>query len=140
MSVADHRSAAAREAASHYLGRLDELPGISAADLEAGLAAGRIVLLDVRPLTEYAAGHIPGAHHINPHRLAESLDEVLPQLRDQPSGTQIVAYCRGPYCAFAPQALRALTAHGIPGLLLADGLHTWKYSGRPVTHSNTDVA
>lgn len=142
MAVADHRSASAREAAHRYLGNLDELCSITAAELEAGLTDGTIVLLDVRPHEEYAAGHIDGARHLDAHRLTQSIQELLPDLRNWSGArVEIVAYCRGPYCAFAPQALRALGEHGITGRLLPDGVIGWGISGRPVagrweTHRN----
>ena len=132
MAVAEHRSASAREAAARYLGDTDQLRTITAAELETGLADGSILLLDVRPFDEYAAGHIGGARHVDATRLAESVQELLPTLDAQPTTAQIVAYCRGPYCAFAPQALRALSRHGHSGALLPDGTSGWARSGRPV--------
>ncbi len=132
MAVAEHRSASAREAAAHYLGDTYELRTVTAAELEAGLADGSIVLLDVRPFHEYAAGHIGGARHVDATRLAESVEELLPALDAPLTDPQIVAYCRGPYCAFAPQALRALSRHGHSGALLPDGAAGWARSGRPV--------
>ena len=136
MGVAEHRSAAAREAAARYLGETDEFRTITAPELEAGLADGSVVLLDVRPFDEYAAGHIGGARHVDATRLTESVEELLPTLKTRPPDAQIVAYCRGPYCAFAPQALRTLSRHGHRGALLSDGAAGWARSGRPLDHQS----
>ena len=140
MAVAEHRSASAREAATRYLGDTDQLRTVTAAELEAGLADGSIVLLDVRPFDEYAAGHIGGAHHVDATRLTESVEELLPALNARPANAQIVAYCRGPYCAFAPQALRTLSRHGHSGALLPDGASGWERSGRPVDQLSSVAA
>jgi len=94
------------------------------------------VLLDVRPFDEYAAGHIGGARHVDATRLTESVEELLPTLKTRPPDAQIVAYCRGPYCAFAPQALRTLSRHGHRGALLSDGAAGWARSGRPLDHQS----
>jgi rhodanese-related sulfurtransferase len=95
------------------------------------------VLLDVRPFDEYAAGHIGGARHVDATRLTDSVEELLPTLKTRPTGAQIVAYCRGPYCAFAPQALRTLSRHGHRGALLPDGAAGWARSGRPLDHQSS---
>lgn len=132
MAAADQRSAAARDAAARYLGDLDGVRSITATELEEGLADGSIVLLDVRPGIEFRAGHIDGARHVDVAHLSQDLQDLLPLLRDRPASTRIVAYCRGPYCAYAPEALRLLEAAGVSGRLLPDGLAGWRASGRPV--------
>ncbi len=79
----------------------------------------------MRPAEEFAAGHIPGAASIPLAELAERLDEL-------PRDVEIVAYCRGPYCVFAPQALTILRANGFRARRLADGLPEWRLAGLPV--------
>ncbi|HJT03608.1 MAG TPA: metalloregulator ArsR/SmtB family transcription factor [Pseudonocardiaceae bacterium] len=86
---------------------------------------GQVIVLDVRPATEYAAGHIPGAVSIPIDELPERLAELPPDL-------DIVAYCRGPYCVFAHDAVRVLTAHGRHARRLADGMLEWRLAGHPI--------
>jgi rhodanese-related sulfurtransferase/DNA-binding transcriptional ArsR family regulator len=86
---------------------------------------GEVTVLDVRPLAEYEAGHIPGAVSV-PLKELEKLLERLP--RDQ----EIVAYCRGPYCLFAVEAVELLRAHGYRAERLDDSLSDWRARGLPV--------
>lgn len=98
---------------------------VSRAELAARLAEGSVTVLDVRPHDEYAAGHIPGASHVT---LAE-IDTMIPRLAPE---TEIVAYCRGPYCVYAHQAVAALRRHGLAARRLDGGLPEWRAEGRPV--------
>ena len=111
--------------ASDYLGDRDELEAISREELRARLDAGEVVVVDVRPEVEYEAGHIPGAISVPPDQLEELLG-ALPQDRD------IVAYCRGPYCVYADDAVRQLRARGRSAVRLRDGLPEWRRAGAPV--------
>src|SRR5206468_3558153 len=90
-------------AARDYLG--EDVDTIGREDLLARLARGEVVLVDVRPEQEYAAGHIEGARSI-------PLEELERRLAELPPDTEIVAYCRGPFCAYAHQAVRRLSAEG----------------------------
>ena len=104
----------------------EEMPEpVSRADLAARLAAGSVTVLDVRPADEYAAGHIPGALNAT---LAE-LEQILPTLA---TDTEIVAYCRGPYCVYAYQAVAALRQFGIQARRMDGGLPEWREDGRAV--------
>lgn len=98
---------------------------VSREDLAARLAEGSVTVLDVRPADEYAAGHIPGALNAT---LAE-LERIAPTL--DPSA-EIVAYCRGPYCVYAHQAVAVLRQHGFNARRLEGGLPEWREDGRPV--------
>lgn len=98
---------------------------VSRADLAARLAEGSVTVLDVRPADEYAAGHIPGALNAT---LAQ-LEQILPTLAPD---AEIVAYCRGPYCVYAHQAVAALRKHGFNARRLEGGLPEWREDGRPV--------
>lgn len=101
---------------------------VSRTELVELLGSGRVVLLDVRPTEEYAAGHIPGSRSLPFGHLAnghESLGEL-------PDGSEIVAYCRGAYCVLAHDAVRLLTSHGHPARRLEDGLLEWRAEGLPV--------
>lgn len=98
---------------------------VSRADLAARIAEGSVTVLDVRPADEYAAGHIPGALNAS---LTE-LDQILPTLAPD---AEIVAYCRGPYCIYAHQAVAALRKLGINARRLEGGLPEWREDGRDV--------
>ncbi len=111
--------------ADAYLGDRRSIATISREALQARLGRDDTLLIDVRPLVEYEAGHIPGAIPVPPDRL----DELLETL---PTDREIVAYCRGPYCVYADQAVRHLTARGRRALRLEDGFPEWRRRGGPV--------
>src|SRR5207245_5502656 len=90
-------------AAREYLG--DEVQVIGREELRERLARGDAILIDVRPREEYNAGHIEGARSI-------PIEELEKRLAELPADREIVAYCRGPFCAFAHQAVRQLTQAG----------------------------
>lgn len=94
-------------------------------DLAARLAEGSVTVLDVRPSDEYEAGHIPGAFNIE-------LDKLESLVSDLDSDKEILAYCRGPYCIYAHQAVAALRKHGLNARRLEGGLPEWREDGRPV--------
>ncbi|HUZ38890.1 MAG TPA: metalloregulator ArsR/SmtB family transcription factor, partial [Streptosporangiaceae bacterium] len=89
------------------------------------LGAGDVTVLDVRPAAEFAAGHIPGAISI-------PIDQLAQRLAELPAGAEIVAYCRGPYCVFAHDAVRLLRADRRPARRLIGGLPEWRLAGLPV--------
>ena len=84
-----------------------------------------MILLDVRPGEEYRAGHLPQARSIPVSELETRLSEV-------PREQEIVAYCRGPYCVFADEAVTILQAHGYQARRLAEGVLEWRMFGFPV--------
>ena len=98
---------------------------VSRDDLAARLAEGSVTVLDMRPADEYATAHIPGAQNAT---LAE-LARILPTLDPD---TEIVAYCRGPYCIYAHQAVAALRKHGLNARRMEGGLPEWRQDGRQV--------
>lgn len=104
-----------------YLGP-DDAEAVDTEELLRRLAAGDVVVLDVRPEPEYAAGHLPGAVHI-------PLDELADRLSELPPGRDVVAYCRGQYCVLAHDAVRELTAHGVSARRAVDGALEWRLSG-----------
>jgi rhodanese-related sulfurtransferase len=110
------------ELAAAYLGDRAELATITREELLARIGQGDLVLIDVRPDAEYAAGHIPGAISTPPDRLEVALDEL-------PDEGDVVAYCRGPYCVYADDAVRELQARGRRALRLEEGLPEWRRSG-----------
>ncbi|ASR37212.1 ArsR family transcriptional regulator [Prauserella marina] len=113
--------AAARAA---HLGTTDA-EHVSRDDLLRRAERGEVVVLDVRPREEYAAGHIPGAVSI-------PVEELEGRLADIPADQEIVAYCRGSYCVLAYDAVRLLRAHGRTASLLADGMLEWQLAELPI--------
>jgi rhodanese-related sulfurtransferase/predicted transcriptional regulator len=112
-------------ATREYLG--DEVEAIDRDELVARMARGDVVLVDVRPEEEYAAGHIDGARSI-------PIDELERRLSELPRGREVVAYCRGPFCAYAHQAVRQLQAAGRKARRLEDGWPEWRLAGQTDTH------
>ncbi len=113
------------ELARAYLGDRSELDTISRDELAARLRAGDVIVLDVRPPAEYRTGHIPGALSVP----ITALDQRLAEL---PTNTQIVAYCRGPYCVYADDAVRLLRHHGYRAARLDDGFPEWSHAQLPI--------
>ena len=113
------RLAETERAARGYLGDVAALEPVSREELARRIQAGDVLVLDVRPAAEYAAGHITGAVGI-PH------DELSARLSELPGGTEIVAYCRGRYCVMAPEAVRFLRQHRYAARPLEGGLPEWR--------------
>ncbi len=111
--------------AEAYVGDRGALRTVDRRELAGLVAAGEVVVLDVRPPTEYAAGHIPGARSVPP-------DEVQRHLGGLPTDAEIVAYCRGPFCVYADEAVRELSRHGHRARRLEDGFPEWRRAGLPV--------
>jgi rhodanese-related sulfurtransferase len=84
-----------------------------------------MMVLDVRPEHEFLAGHIVGAHSV-------PLAELRRHLRTLPKGTEVVAYCRGPYCVYADEAVRELQRRGFTARRLEDGYPEWQRAGLAV--------
>lgn len=113
------------ELASSYLGDRSTLEQVGRAELAERIAAGDVVVVDVRPAAEYAAGHIASARSIPIDRLADSIKHL-------PAGVEVVAYCRGPYCVFADDAVRLLRRRGRRARRLEDGFPEWQQASLPV--------
>lgn len=108
-----------------YVESSDTLEPIDAAELRRRLRAGDITLIDVRPDAEYRAGHIAGA-------LSVPLQALQRRLRTLPKARPVVAYCRGPYCVLAVEAVARLRKHGYAAHRFVDGFPGWKADGHPV--------
>jgi rhodanese-related sulfurtransferase/DNA-binding HxlR family transcriptional regulator len=126
--VAVRHVAEVNQLADEYLGERHGVEPVSAAELRQRLARGDVVVLDVRPEPEYRAGHIPGAQSVPLAALA-SLASSLPRRRP------IVAYCRGPYCVYADDAVRLLQGRGLNARRLDVGFPEWRRAGLPVETS-----
>ena len=111
--------------AGAYLGPVDDLQMLGRTELLQRLDAGAITLLDVRPAAEYRAGHIPGARSVPIAALGDTLKGLA-------IDAEVVTYCRGPYCVFAPAAVRVLRRAGFRALRLEDGFPEWRRAGLPV--------
>lgn len=109
-----------------YLGDRQELKEIDRDELARRLADGDVIVIDVRPREEYEAGHIAGARSI-------PVDSLMQELSELPDDLEVVAYCRGPYCVYADDAVRQLSAHGRRARRLEDGFPQWRQAGLPVT-------
>jgi rhodanese-related sulfurtransferase/DNA-binding transcriptional ArsR family regulator len=110
-----------------YLGP-DDTEAITRAELLDRARTGDLVVLDVRPGTEFAAGHLPGAISIPVEQLAGRLDEL-------PTDAEVVAYCRGAYCVMAHDAVRILSAHGYRARRAEDGALEWRVDGILRSHT-----
>ncbi|HET7489086.1 MAG TPA: metalloregulator ArsR/SmtB family transcription factor [Acidimicrobiales bacterium] len=124
-TVARSRLAEVDRVVRDYFEARDALEPVTRAELAERLRHGDVVVLDVRPPEEYAAGHIPGA-------LSAPLDELDAVAARLPKRRQVVAYCRGPYCVLAPEAVDRLRQAGFRARRLEDGMPEWRLAGFPV--------
>ena len=123
--VAETRLAEVDRLVNTYLEDRSTLQGIDSRELRRRLQQGGLVVLDVRPASEYQAGHIAGARSIPVGELADRLKEL-------PKSKTVVAYCRGPYCVFADEAAALLARRGFQALRLEGGFPEWKLEGGAV--------
>ncbi|MBI3210842.1 MAG: metalloregulator ArsR/SmtB family transcription factor [Candidatus Solibacter usitatus] len=108
-----------------YLNGKDSLEAVTAASLRRKLERGDVIVLDVRPAEEYTAGHIAGARSI-------PLPQLRARLKGLPKRREIVAYCRGPYCILAYEAVALLRSYGLRAFRFEQGFPEWKAGGHPV--------
>ncbi len=123
--VGQRNLAEVREVVGGYFHERDALEPVSRKELVRRLKDGLVTVLDVRPEDEFAAGHLPQAINI-------PLRELARQLRGLPKSREVVAYCRGPYCVLAFEAVALLRKHGFKVRRLEDGYPEWKAAGLPV--------
>ena len=129
-AAADHVAGLDRLAAA-YLGKRDGVEVVDRGELAARLRRGEVIVLDVRPGSEYEAGHIRGARSV-------PVTELRRHLRVLPKDAEVVAYCRGPYCVYADEAVRLLHKRGFHARRLEDGFPEWKRAGLPVASGGGD--
>ncbi len=120
--VAAQQLAEVPPARAAYRPQENVFPRMTPDELYVGQQQGKYVLLDVRPRVEYHAGHLPGA-------LSIPLDELEQRLTELPKRKTIVAYCRGPYCVFADEALALLARQGWKVARLEEGVLEWQRAG-----------
>jgi rhodanese-related sulfurtransferase/DNA-binding transcriptional ArsR family regulator len=123
--VAERRNGEAERVISGYFHDRDGLEPVSRKELLARIKAGVVTVLDVRPPDEFACGHLPGALNI-------PLSELRKRLAELPPKQEVVAYCRGPWCVLAFEAVALLRKHGHKARRLDGGLPEWKVAGLPV--------
>jgi len=112
--------------ARDYLGDPDAFEPIDRDELARRIEAGTVVVIDVRPTEEFEQGHLPGA-------ISVPIDEIKNWARDEaPKRKQIVAYCRGPYCVYALQAVAELGKRGFRAMRSEDGVAEWRAAGLPI--------
>ena len=126
-AVAEQQLADVKLALNAYRDHHHEFEQISAGELRLRLRNQDIILLDVRPYSEYLAGHLPGAVSI-------PIDELERRLNELPPDKTVVAYCRGPYCVYADEALEILTADGRSVARLEEGVLEWQQAGYALEH------
>jgi rhodanese-related sulfurtransferase/predicted transcriptional regulator len=123
--VADEHVAGMDRLVAAYLGDRDGIEEVDRKELARRLTSGELIVLDVRPHAEFASGHIAGSRSV-------PVAELRRHLRAIPKNVEVVAYCRGPYCAYADDAVRELTKKGFRARRLADGFPEWERAGLPV--------
>lgn len=123
--VSERHMADVGQLVSTYLTQKDELEPVHREELLQRVNEGLVTVIDVRPVEEYAAGHLPGAINIPP-------DELEEKLRAFDSEHEVVAYCRGPHCVFSFDAVEKLRLKGVKASRLEDGFPEWKSAGYPV--------
>ncbi|MGH2932852.1 MAG: ArsR/SmtB family transcription factor, partial [Gaiellaceae bacterium] len=124
-AVAAEHIAEVDRLAQAYLGPRDGLEPITRDELTQRIRRGEVTVIDVRPAAEYEAGHVAGARSLPIGELARRLEAL-------PADADVVAYCRGPYCVYADDAVRFLRREGFDARRLEDGFPEWKRAGLPV--------
>jgi rhodanese-related sulfurtransferase len=124
-AVGERHTEAVKSVVSDYFEARDALEAVPFATLEQRMADGLVALLDVRPADEYCDGHVPGALNI-------PLAEIQARLNEIPNRIEVVAYCRGPWCVLAFEAVALLRASGREAYRLDGGMPEWRRAGRPV--------
>jgi rhodanese-related sulfurtransferase len=120
--LAEDRLAEIEQVTRRFFAGCDGMQPVDRRALRDRVLADAVTVLDVRPVEEYKAGHIAGAISI-------PLLELETRLSELPRGQEIVAYCRGPYCVFAAEAVELLQAKGYTAVRLEDGVHDWRARG-----------
>lgn len=120
--MAERQLAEVERALDAYRRHRHEFEQISVAELHERLWRGEVILVDVRPQEEYEAGHLPEA-------VSMPIDELERRLKELPLDKMVVAYCRGPYCVYADEALDLLTGQGYQVARLEEGVTEWQLAG-----------
>jgi rhodanese-related sulfurtransferase len=127
--LAENRLAEVQQIARIFVEKRGSLDPVDRQRLLARVHAGEVMVLDVRPAEEYRAAHIAGA-------ISVPLKELEARLETLPKDREVVAYCRGPYCVLAPEAVRVLRGRGYRAEVLEDGISEWRARGLPLTEGD----
>ena len=130
--VAERHIAEVDQLIDHFLTVKDSLEPLPREELLSRVKQGLVTIIDVRPASEYDAGHVPGAINM-------PLDKLNDQLGDFDSDREIVAYCRGPHCVLAFDAVEKLRKQGLKASRLEDGFPEWKIAGLPVEKASDEL-
>ncbi|AKV04464.1 Transcriptional regulator, ArsR family [Labilithrix luteola] len=120
--LASTRLAEVDQVTRAYLERSGAMDPVDSDELMRRVKAGEVTVLDVRPPSEYRAGHIPGA-------LSIPIDELKNRLKELPKNREVVAYCRGPYCVMAVEAVELLRKKGFKAQRMEEGVVDWRARG-----------
>ena len=129
-TVAERRNAALERLVREHFGERSDAEAVPMVDLLKRARSRDVIVLDTRPASEYAAGHIPGALSVPVHELQQ-------RLRQLPRNKEYVAYCRGPYCVYADRAVEMLRNSGRRARRLRGGLPEWRAAGFPISTSTS---
>jgi len=124
-SEAEERLVELQVALASLMDHGDELERVDRSTILQRARAGDVIVLDVRPAVEYASGHLPHARSL-------PLDELKRKLKELPTETPVVAYCRGPFCLMAKDAVELLRKKGYRAFHLSDGVAEWRARGLPI--------
>lgn len=124
-STAEHQLGEIDQALNQYRPLKDQFKKISMDEFRRQIAADEILVIDVRPEEEYRTGHLPGT-------ISMPIDSILENIDSIPKEKMVVAYCRGPYCVYADQALEILSARGWQVARLEEGVAEWQAAGNPL--------
>ena len=127
-AVAERHVTDVQHLVNTYLTVKDDLEPIPRSELLERVRDGLVTVLDVRPAEEYAAGHVPGAVNIP----LQELEDRLEELNQEGENREVVAYCRGPHCILAFDAVARLREKGMTARRLEDGYPEWQVAGLPV--------
>lgn len=123
--LAEHRLAEVDMIKRRFLEGREGMEPVNRDDLLKRVIEGGVTVIDVRPVGEYREGHIPGA-------LSVPLGHLKALLSQLPADQEIIAYCRGPYCLLAVQAVDLLRGQGFEAIRLEEGIQDWRAMGLPV--------
>lgn len=124
-SIAENNLGEINRLVSNYLVSKDDLEPISHEELLKRARKGAVTVIDVRPQEEYSSGHVP-------HAINVPLSELKKTIASLPKSKEVIAYCRGPYCLLAFEAVAQLRSKGYKARRLQDGFPEWKLAGHPV--------
>lgn len=127
------RLAEVEQVTAAYFTHHGAMEPVESGELLRRVKSGDVTVLDVRPAEEYAAGHLPGAVSI-------PVAELKARLKELPKNREIVAYCRGPYCVMAVEAVEVLRKHGLRANRMELGVADWRARGWSIAHGDSPAS